>query len=144
MIQSPHDISALAPIKAEELVDIPSYRWDKYPPVCDHEEESEVVEQIPEKDKTLHIEDKIYKAFVQPVWDKIDDNYDNYLSGLELEVIDKDNTYNLFLSAILYRDDENYVTDIIPIWCELHSYVGEDMIEYINDFSFKKLKQYLL
>lgn len=135
-------------MKLEKLIDIPSKRWDKVPSVVDREEEAEVdettVKEAVEEDKKMHIQDKIYKSIAKQVLEKIDDNYDNYLSGLECEVLDGDRTYKFFLTAIIYRNANNEITDLIPVWRELHSYIGEDMQECFNDFSFKKFVYHIL
>ena len=74
-----------------------------------------------------HIEPAVYEALVQQVTEAIRGKLE--VSDLEVEIVHGNVTYTLCLSAFIYTREVNYpegtfteVSDIVPIWWELHSY----------------------
>lgn len=49
----------------------------------------------------------------------------------------------LVATLIIYRDAEGEVTNVVPVWWEMHTY-DEDGIERLNDFSFATLRPQLI
>lgn len=49
----------------------------------------------------------------------------------------------LVATLIIYRDAEGEVTNVVPVWWEMHTY-DEDGIERLNDFSFSTLRPQLI
>ena len=47
--------------------------------------------------------------------------------------------YNFIITAVLYRSIDCFLTDIIPVWWEFHTF--EDGREIGNDFYFSNLKK---
>lgn len=47
--------------------------------------------------------------------------------------------YDLIINAVLYRDKDGFLTDIIPVWWEFNTF--EDGREIKNDFYFNDLKK---
>lgn len=133
-----------------EYGDYPSVAWDKISPEVDKpEDEEEVVneDQQPSESQAVHIEDRIYKALAVELREIIE--VQNQCSTM-IELPDGEMTYRLTLAAFIYRENVsapdgiwNDVKDIVPIWWELHTYVGPDMIERQNDATFDKLKKYI-
>lgn len=95
----------------------------------------------------LHIEGPVYEALADALRDELPD--DDYLPHTTVEVEDGDRLFRLIVSAIIYRRDDHRpeglarrITDVIPTWCELHSYIGE--AEMLNDATFDELKRYII
>lgn len=95
----------------------------------------------------LHIEGHIYEALADALWDEIQDG--DYLPPTTVEVEDGDRLFRLIVSAVIYRREEHRpeglarrITDVIPTWWELHSYIGE--AEMLNDATFDELKRYII
>lgn len=134
-----------------EYGNYPSQKWDENPSQVDRVEEAEIIEETPgqQTKAVLRIERRIYQALADELCDRIDGR--DYISSEVIEVEDDCKTYQLFISAAIYyrqvtapdgRWDQ--VVDVVPTWCELHSFEGEDMKERFNDFNFEKLKKYIL
>lgn len=47
--------------------------------------------------------------------------------------------YDFIIDAVLYRDENNNLTDIVPVWWEFHTF--EDGRVISNDFYFSDLKK---
>lgn len=83
--------------------------------------------------------------------DKLDRIIDgrNYIEYKVIEVEDDQYFYELVISAVIYYDTYeapdgrgSEMTDIAPVWQELHAFDGDD--EVLTDWDFKKLVNYLI
>lgn len=95
-----------------------------------------------------HITEEIYRTFAKELLDELLDR--DYYNG-SIEVDDGDETYRLTLVAMFYRRDVvapdgrwSEIYDVVPIWWELRTFVGDDREEEINDAEFGRLKEYLV
>lgn len=50
----------------------------------------------------------------------------------------------LILTLIIYRTREGEVSDVVPVWWEMHTYDLESGEELPNDFSFGNLREVLI
>ena len=50
----------------------------------------------------------------------------------------------LILTLIIYRTREGEVSDVVPVWWEMHTYDLESGEEFPNDFSFGNLREVLI
>lgn len=94
----------------------------------------------------LHITPHIYAALAEGMLENIGPR--NSISTT-LHVEDGDTTYLFMCSAVIYRRseqrpdcDDEVISNVVPIWWELRSFRGEDVI--LNDFSFDEMKEYLI
>lgn len=114
--------------------DCPSEAWDSVPATP------------AEPSKPLHLEARIYEALAQELIEQIGAR--DYITTT-VEVEDGDRFFRLTLTAVLYRRTEcrpegtaRPITDVVPIWWELHSFVGDE--EVLNDATFERIKEYII
>ena len=95
-----------------------------------------------------HITEEIYHTFADELLDDIGDG-DYYKGSIVKD--DCDETYRLVLVAMFYRRDVvapdgrwSEIYDVVPIWWEFHTYVGGELTEVENDFTFNDFKEYLV
>ena len=119
-------------VNGQPYGDCPSEAWDK-------------VHATPTS-TPLHIEDRIYEALAQEFREKIGAR--DYIKTT-VEVKEGDRFFRLTLTAILYRRTEcrpegtvDVVSDVVPMWWELHSFIDEE--EVLNDASFVCLKLHII
>lgn len=122
-------------IEGQIYGDYPSEAWDSVPATP------------AELSKPLHIEARIYEALAQELIDRIADR--DYLPMTMIEIEDGDRFFRLSVAAVIYRRTEFWpegevrpISDIVPVWWELHSFRGE--AEVINDATFERIKECLL
>lgn len=99
----------------------------------------------------IHIPNEVYKALADELLEVIGEK--SYVSRLCIPVESDDGSvlYELGISACIYRHKVSYpegkveqIYDVVPIWWELRTFVGDDRDEEINDAEFRRLKEYLV
>ena len=138
-------------IDGVEYGDYPSVAWDKVPPEVDEpEEETEVIDEElqPSTSKAIHIGERIYKALAEQLREIIEVQ-DQCSTTIELP--DGEITCRFTFTAFIYCENVSApdgiwseVKDVVPVWWELHTYVGPDMVERLHDATFDKLKTFLI
>ncbi len=115
-------------------------------------EEAQIVEDCNTvaRPNILHIADDIYAELAQMIVDHVSIDYEDYISK-KFEYEAGDITYNLDVSAILYwqlvtaPDGEwHEITDIVPVWVEMHTSQSETGDEIPNDMKFDRLKDFII
>lgn len=138
--------------------EIDGSRYTVYPSVIGHVEfssvdkveEAEIVEEcvmgIPIS--ALHIEPEIYEQLTNELLERIDGR--NYIFDMSVEISKVDVIYELKLTGFVYWKkysapdyEGSYVSDIVPVWWELHTYAGESGVECLNDASFDEIRKLL-
>lgn len=99
----------------------------------------------------IYIPNEVYKALADELLDIIGGN--SYVEKwcISVERADGRVLYELSISACIYRHKVSYpegeveqIYDVVPIWWELRTFVGDDRDEEINDAEFGRLKEYLV
>lgn len=138
-----------------QIQEIDGTRYTVYPSAIgnvesssvDKIEEAEIVEEcIAEIPVTaLHIEPEIYEQLANELLERIGerDYFKDVTFGFEKAGV----IYEMTTTGIVYREKDSapdyegsYVSDIVPVWWELHSFRGEE--EVPNDATFDCIKEY--
>ena len=111
-------------------------------------EEAEIVEecetQIPVS--VFHIEPEIYEQLSYEILERIEGR--DYIKDVKVEIEKDDVFYELKLTALVYRRkysapdyEGSYVSDVVPVWWELHTFKGESAEECLNDGKFDEIRK---
>lgn len=138
------------------IQEIDGNRYTVYPSVIgnvesssvDKIEEAEIVEEcVAEIPVTaLHVEPEIYEQLVYELIERIESReyFKDVTFGIEKDGV----IYEMTTTGIVYREkysapdyEGSYVSDIVPVWWELHTFKGEEMIECLNDATFDKIRE---
>lgn len=99
--------------------------------------------------KQFHIEKGIYAAIADKLTDAIGEG--SYFSGDIDHEDDYGNEYHLGITVMVYRRTVtapdcswNEIYNIVPLWWEFHTYVGDDKEEVWNDFMFEEFKRWIV
>lgn len=94
---------------------------------------------------TYEVENSVYEALAQRIFDKLSGNYLNTV----IELVDGDVEITFKITAVAYyrkngdvSGDWEELTDLVPIWWECHTYLYGN--EIINNVSFNVLKDFIL
>lgn len=96
----------------------------------------------------LPIEPQIYQALAEALLDKIGER--DYLPQTMLEIEGEgDMLFRLSIAAIIYHGIDYWpdgavrtITNVVPIWWELHSFRGD--VEVLNNATFDRIKEYII
>lgn len=114
----------------------------------DKVEEAEIVEEcvagIPVT--ALHIESEIYEQLANELLERIEGR--DYIKDVTFEIEKDDVIYEMTITALVYYKkysapdyEGRYVSDVIPVWCELRTFTGESMVECLNDGTFDEIRK---
>ena len=115
-------------------------------------EEAQIVgdSNVGSQTNILHITDEVYAELAQMIVDHISVDYDDSISK-RFEYETDDMMYNLDISAIVYWRPETApdgewreISDIVPIWVEMHTTDPETGDEIPNDMKFGRLKDFII
>lgn len=115
-------------------------------------EEAQIVEDCAADNKAnmLHITDEVYAELAQMIVDHVSVSYKESISK-KFEYETDDAIYKLDISAIVYwrletaPDGEwREISDIVPIWGEMHTTDPETGDEIPNDMKFGRLKDFII
>lgn len=94
----------------------------------------------------LHIEPEIYEQLSDELLERIEGR--DYIKDAKIEIEKGDVIYELNLTAIVYHRkysapdyEGSYVSDVIPVWSELHTFKGESAEECLNDGKFDEIRK---
>lgn len=85
----------------------------------------------------IEIKNELYKALMSKLVDAIGEQ--NYFSGTICSSFNEFE-WRFTASIIIYRDNDNLINKIVPVWWEFHTYVNDVKDEHLNDFSFLSLQ----
>lgn len=115
-------------------------------------EEAQIVEDCNTvaRPNILHITDEVYAELAQMIVDHVSVSYKESISK-KFEYETDDAIYKLDISAIVYwrletaPDGEwREISDIVPIWVEMHTTDPETGDEIPNDMKFGRLKDFII
>lgn len=115
-------------------------------------EEAQIVgdSNVGSQTNILHITDEVYAELAQMIVDHASVSYKESISK-KFEYETDDMMYNLDISAIVYwrletaPDGEwREISDIAPIWVEMHTTDPETGDEIPNDMKFGRLKDFII
>lgn len=99
----------------------------------------------------IHIPNEVYRALADELLEVIGAKHEVGWEIISVESSDGSVLYELGISAFIYRHKVSYpegdveqIYDVVPIWWELRTFVGDDRDEEINDAEFRRLKEYLV
>lgn len=98
--------------------------------------------------KFVSIPSDVYEEFANELTARIEDATDKiYIPNVIIIAERGETTYRLEGSFVIYYTKVTYpegvfneISDIVPTWCEIHAYQGEDDDEVMNDGIFDKVK----
>lgn len=132
---------------------------NRMPPVADDQiEEAEIVEETPStqpQTKCLHVEEDVYLAIAEKMCDYLYEFSGGFYATPRPVKTDVECEYGgieyvfsgtlfVYFKRVTAPDGEwPELSDVSPIWWELHSY-NEDGEEVLNDATFDQLKKYII
>ena len=84
----------------------------------------------------INITQEFYKEILKQILIRIGSG--SYYSGT-FEGTTDDIKYNFRVSLVIYRDDFRNVSDLVPIWYEIETFVNG--VETQNDFLFSEMQK---
>ena len=78
-----------------------------------------------------HIYEEVYKKLLGEIGPS------NFISSRNILGEFDGVKYNFIISAVIYRDDFEHISEIIPVWWEFHTEI--DGVEKMNDFFFHEM-----
>ena len=85
----------------------------------------------------IEITRNIYEEVLQKLVIEIGDS--NYISMRTITGSFDDVEYKFIINAVIYRDDFENISEIVPVWWEFHTEI--DGVEKMNDFLFSEMRK---
>lgn len=139
-----------------QIQEIDGTRYTVYPSAIgniqassvDKIEDAEIIEEcvmgIPVS--ALHIEPEIYEQLANELLEHIGAR--DCIEHETIEIEKDDFIYELTTTAVVYHKkysapdyEGSYVSDVIPVWWELHTFKGESAEECLNDGKFDEIRK---
>lgn len=83
----------------------------------------------------INITENQYRKIIGELGAKLGEG--SYYSGIIDGMFDDNIKYSFQVSIVIYRDDFGNIAELIPVWWEFHTFMGED--EILNNFLFSEM-----